>query len=356
MSANIFCLSTYPESNLIVELNSHILPHDLIDRLDHRVNKLAKKHMGQPHLILILDYLVSFIQDNLLLSAWKEMEKIKSELLTPGDSFRVNEKTGQIKIKIVEGRYRITFVVVVPDDYPKSSASIQLGSNNFPGDLMEKFNLQLEAFKVHVEHGSDWERLLQRRSERTKRKKREIERVPNKQDVLRMKEDVGFLDKLAAYQEVSDDKKMRRQKVRMVRKETATELQEAQQEEIVESIITYESLYPLTYYVFNNLGRRLPNETCKVCNERMLSEVPTKKSSTHEFERLLCGDWYHRECLIQYLQQPPFDGKVCIQCNEPISHQLFNENFIKDAEKDWLLAERKRAELAEVEDFLGLGF
>lgn len=99
------------------------------------------------------------------------------------------------------------------------------------------------------------------------------------------------------------------------------------------------------------------NQICSVCSEVCLPPNPVNVVANDKnpmfIERLICGHLYHQGCLLEYISEPPFKGKLCKaqNCQKPVMHHRWGENVTK-AESRWAARESRKRELQDVIDFL----
>lgn len=106
-----------------------------------------------------------------------------------------------------------------------------------------------------------------------------------------------------------------------------------------------------------SITRQYLTQQCPICKESCLPEnsdnIVTNQSDGKFIERLICGHLYHQDCLLEYISEPPFQGKFCcfLQCHKKLMHHRWGESILK-AETRYAARESRKRELQDVIDFL----
>merc|ERR1712062_320032 len=116
-----------------------------------------------------------------------------------------------------------------------------------------------------------------------------------------------------------------------------------------------QSLQPVCDYLIKDCVKKLPLESCPLCNERVLPSEPSSEisSKAKRPEKVYCGHLFHFGCLNKHMKTPPFTGgKKCPACGKQIFHEKWKISA-EVLENRWAHKQAKQRELEEVVDFLG---
>ncbi|PSN38747.1 hypothetical protein C0J52_16952 [Blattella germanica] len=129
--------SEYPHSPLLVELKSKTLSDRLLDGLTNICEQESKKILGKPQVLAILKFIRNFIDENPLSCCYNEIAAIKKDL-SEADELKLKQKTSSLNLKVTQGNYFLKTKILVPDDYPEYSVSLEDVDTNFP-PLFQRF-------------------------------------------------------------------------------------------------------------------------------------------------------------------------------------------------------------------------
>ncbi|XP_069703326.1 uncharacterized protein [Periplaneta americana] len=123
--------SDYPSSPLLIELKSKTLSDKLLDGLTNVCEQEAKKILGKPQVLPVLKFIRNFIDENPLSCCYNEIATIKKNL-SETDELKLKQKTSSLNLKISQGGYYFKTRILVPDNYPEHSISLEDVDTNFP--------------------------------------------------------------------------------------------------------------------------------------------------------------------------------------------------------------------------------
>ncbi|XP_032237726.2 uncharacterized protein LOC116618309 [Nematostella vectensis] len=130
----------YPNTAILTELKSSILPPRLLSKLTELCDSEMKKHVGKQQVLIILRFVRKFLDDNPLIVCSDELSYIKTKLVSDEvDQLKVKQKAGVLSLHIQRLRYQMDFRLSVPDNYPADSVRVELKDSNFPVSLERVF-------------------------------------------------------------------------------------------------------------------------------------------------------------------------------------------------------------------------
>lgn len=121
----------YPKSPLLVELKSKTLSDNLLDGLTNVCEQECKKILGKAQVLPVLKFIRNFIHENSLCCCYDEISKVK-KLLDDCDKLQLKQKSSRINLKVYQGLYYFKAKILVPDNYPAISVSLEDIDTNFP--------------------------------------------------------------------------------------------------------------------------------------------------------------------------------------------------------------------------------
>jgi len=373
----------YPSSACFVEVKSRTLPDGLIKKLNTQCEKVATDLAKEAKLqvVEIYESMKKLFDQNQLLSCFREINRIKKMLVPEdGDELRANEKSGKITVKLQKGAYFYKFAMQVPDQYPDDMYTYRTIESNFPNQLLKLFLAHADEVLRRLSMGQSYTFVVNSSvNTNVKTKKIDQELEVGVMTREQYKHEVDFLKIGGDLKGYSHDKSMRRQRVRLLKKETAVEKEKLAKllEEEEESFVEPQPcLVEFCDYLITRLVKPMPDEFCQECNKILLPEDPAeldkilakqeeskkgskkkqKKEDKHP-ERVFCGHWFHYCCLEEFVHRPPF-GKKCPKpgCDQVVTHPLFptDPKTLKAMEHSWALDQAKKRELEEIADLMGL--
>ncbi|XP_063987514.1 uncharacterized protein LOC135167839 [Diachasmimorpha longicaudata] len=113
----------YPADVLLIELKSKTLSPKLLLGLTEVCEKECKSRLGKAQVLPTLKFIKNFIDENPLICCYDEINSVK-ELLKEKDTLKLRQKLSTINLEVHQGLYYYKTKLIVPDDYPSSSVSI----------------------------------------------------------------------------------------------------------------------------------------------------------------------------------------------------------------------------------------
>ncbi|GFN80703.1 E3 ubiquitin protein ligase rin2 [Plakobranchus ocellatus] len=136
----------YPEVHLVTEIKSKTLGYKFLEGLAKICDNEAKKHIGKPQVVHIVQFVSNFIDENPLCVCADEISNIKGKLSLANDEVKLKQKTSQVVIKICQEEYFISLKLTIPDDYPLTQVVPDISEHNFPEFL--RINFQAQATEL----------------------------------------------------------------------------------------------------------------------------------------------------------------------------------------------------------------
>ncbi|XP_012261543.2 uncharacterized protein LOC110116774 isoform X2 [Athalia rosae] len=121
----------YPKTPLLVELKSKTLSDNLLAGLTNVCEQECKKLLGKAQVLPVLKFIRNFIHENSLCCCYDEIATLK-KLLGECDKLQLKQKNSRINLKICQGLYYFKTKILVPDNYPDISVSLEDIDTNFP--------------------------------------------------------------------------------------------------------------------------------------------------------------------------------------------------------------------------------
>jgi len=390
----IYPQENYPSQVPIVELSSPTLPVPLLRNKEKEMIELAKVQAAQnkPQVEVMFNYLFDFIHGNLFVPCWKEIKLIKNKCDTAGYKIGADDKKGMIQLRLNNGAYHQSIVLIIPPMYPEVGVEIQFTASNLSTNIQEVFKHQIEDVVrrcVAGFKGSDAiEATLNPDTNRDKAKASKGTLVSDKvsltTDALKgLQHDVNVLKQIADLREVnagmdkrnqftahstSVRKEARKDLRRLAKAENAADiaqeqerLRELEQQETLQlmsckpSDTAQASLLAAATFLIDHYMEKLPSEQCFACRESLLPAEPKHKclqdpKHTKYPMRIFCGHWIHYGCLDNWLTTPPFVRK-CLVCDRQIWHPDWPEPKI--LEKEWQATQAKQREVDDIGHMFG---
>lgn len=353
---------TYPVSaSYSLELISNTIDPSLLKKLLGMTEKHVKRRnvttYGQA--FLAFRFLSDFIKNNYLVPCWSEIKLIR-ENMKDICILKIVEQKGIVKLKIESGAFSVTVRFEIPEEYPKHVVLFKIVSSNLTKRIQHMLFSELNAFLVEVEKIIYGQVVL-------KQSLGDETREVSKSQMLQLKYDARYLQKIKDLREQSGDKEKRRMLARLVKKEAEDEKNFLESmhttDEEINPVFTAEnvqkiwSLWPSIELVKDQFLKTITEHKCQGCMKVVFPKSPVQlrdmSDSDEKYpERAHCGDWFHLGCLKTTLTTPPF-AVNCSVCSRRITHPKFDSD-VKKLEKSWAIAEARKRELAESVEFLGL--
>jgi len=128
----------YPDVALFAQLKSNTLPPALLKKLEEKLSDSLEAARGSPQVLLAVESVRRFLDDNALIAAWSELKEISSMMAKkpPTFTFKLNQKTGNLKLDLKQGEYEFKCTVSVPLLYPEEPPTVSKLETSF-GRLWE---------------------------------------------------------------------------------------------------------------------------------------------------------------------------------------------------------------------------
>ncbi|CAM9321461.1 unnamed protein product [Discosporangium mesarthrocarpum] len=389
IQARIQFQDDYPDSPILLELDSPTLPQPFLRKLTKQAEEQAHKLRGQPQAVAALQVVVDTVNKNKFLPCWKELRQVAQMVVSKGAEIRADESTGLITVKVKSGQYFIRVAIQIPDGYPMDGCTIELRSHNFPQGVARGHLTQAAEIVRRCLCGYSPEMALQTSnpislpanragkgggeprvritSEHMRDIKHDMEYIKRAHDLRDFDKEKNKDNHSQHAHSTKERKAARRElktltKAEIVKEEEQIrrmeELELKEQEDLLRSQISdtsQPSLYPLVDFVVNVFANRLPMEKCLSCHQRVLPDDPSHPalSSTQHMDRptrVFCGHWFHYDCLRKWMTEPPF-AKDCPMCHRRVYHPDWPQT-VQQLEKSWANKQAKTREIGEVRDFL----
>ncbi|KAI9138290.1 hypothetical protein BKA69DRAFT_1041042 [Paraphysoderma sedebokerense] len=373
LRVKLIASQSYPLSPLVVELSNSNLSESILAKLHTAIDTQNQKLTGHPHLLASANLINDIVQSNILLTAHPEIIELRTlitELKRKYQEFdecwlKANEVSGRLRLRVANnaGQF-VEIMATVLKNYPYEDIQYKIGSTNY--DL----NFISLLLNRAISYGTKIAKIAQDDGGIDSGQTNSAScPLINRDQLHDMKKDIKFLKQLADMKPLSEsDKSVRRMKTRLVKAETQADSTheadsaspkndqatnpEVSNTDTNRDQIKY-TLFPTFQYLMENYLFPLPSIQCPFCRSPL---IPSPRSKTHspEFDVVHCGHIYHSKCLLQYMSQPPFDGKICsyADCHRIIIHSKYSDDTRRKLEKDWENKERLKQEMSEVLDFL----
>ena len=385
--------STYPKAGVVLDLSSPTVAPGVLKQLHTKCETLVKNAEGVDNVLLgIVNFVKGSVVENKLLCCIHEIRKAKRSLGGTLADLKINEKSGHVRMKFVEGKYSSTLDFMVPDRYPHDPVDLKLIKSTFPRKVVHIYEAQVREIVRKCNIGMSVElAMMASRPEKVPpaalAKKREI-KITN-ESANQLKEDVKFLKTISDIRDMETAKDKRNQFLlhdnatrkaarrtlrKLAAKETAKEVamlaeEEARQEAEDAALISAHEhgngptlhVGAIIDFVANHFVCRLPKEMCQGCQKPLMPKDPSEagnvfsKENKQRARRVYCSHWWHHKCLDRCLTKPPFGTQGCPECRLRVWHHEW-ERDITRLEKRWAAKEAVKREMNDVTDsFGGLG-
>jgi hypothetical protein len=361
----------YPTVPLIVDVTTGwgmIVP-GLKRKLDKELTRIAQQHVhDQQQVVAVLKHLQSTIDTNLLYPCWRELKQSITVLqqLTESPSknakgsgiLSTNETKGLIKLKLVHGRYHVTYNITINEGYPTTTSihdwgkacDIEKSSTNIPPAIERILTQQCQALVRHLQDGMPSDEAVRTVVPSIQSQSPSKVKQPTKATSNKKKDQASH----SSNEEIK--------------------AKEAWQQEEAKRISSYEipsydgshpqpSLLPLVEFMIATI-QEFPGQHCPVCEKSIVPTDPTALaalytssssksalSTTQQQKRPVqptCGCWYHTECLNNFLTQPPFGDDGCPTCGSTgISHPSWTQSR-SEREQTYAQQQTRQREIDDV--------
>ncbi|GFR62226.1 E3 ubiquitin protein ligase RIN2 [Elysia marginata] len=132
----------YPDVPLVTEIKSKTLGYKFLQGLAKVCDTEAKKQLGKPQVLHIVQFVSSFLDGNPLCVCADEISLVKEKLSKEKDEVKLKQKSSQVTLKICQEEYFLNLRITVPDDYPLSQVTPEITDHNFPEFLRTNFQAQ----------------------------------------------------------------------------------------------------------------------------------------------------------------------------------------------------------------------
>ncbi|CAM9614854.1 unnamed protein product [Choristocarpus tenellus] len=379
----------YPNTPILVELDSPSLHHPFLRKLTKQAEEEAHKLVGSGQVVAALKVIVDTVNLNKFVPCWKELRKSAQMVAAKGAVFGADEASGIVTIKVKSGLYHLKVSIQVPDGYPMEGCGIELRSHNFPTGIARGHLTQAQEIVRRCLCGYSPEMALQTSNPislpaHQAHAGRDPKVRITSEHIRNIKHDVSFIKKAHDlrefdgarnkdnHSEAAHSTKQRRAARRELKtltkaeaandEEQAKRLEEVElkeQEDLLYSQLSdtsqQPSLLPLVDFVLNVFAMRLPQEKCVSCKSAVMPENPQSLSLSDPEHpdrptRVFCGHWFHYDCLRKWMTEPPF-AKDCPLCSRRVYHPDWPQS-VKQLERSWANKQAKTREIGEVRDFL----
>ncbi|CAG0901662.1 unnamed protein product, partial [Darwinula stevensoni] len=131
----------YPNKQVLIELKSKSICDQTLAQLTIICDDAAKKHLGQPQILLVLRLIGEFLDNNPLCICANEIASIK-KLLTDSDELKLRQATSSLTLKVVCQKYFLFCKIAIPENYPEEQVGIVEKECNFPSSFLKWFIAQ----------------------------------------------------------------------------------------------------------------------------------------------------------------------------------------------------------------------
>ena len=118
----------YPQESIITQLKSKTLPEQLLIGLTKLMDENVKTLLGQYQVIPQLNFLSSYLCDNIFCCCYDEFQRIKKEICSDHIELKAKLKTGQAVFKVKYRGHSSIVKLSVPLDYPEESVIVDVPS------------------------------------------------------------------------------------------------------------------------------------------------------------------------------------------------------------------------------------
>ncbi|RUS76937.1 hypothetical protein EGW08_015310 [Elysia chlorotica] len=132
----------YPDVPLVTEIKSKTLGYKFMSGLAKVCDTEAKKYLGQPQVVHIVQFVSNFLDENPLCVCADEISLVKGKLCGAKDEVKLKQKTSQVVLKICQEEYFLNLRMTIPDDYPLRQIVPEITDHNFPEFLRTNFQAQ----------------------------------------------------------------------------------------------------------------------------------------------------------------------------------------------------------------------
>ncbi|KAL5010314.1 hypothetical protein ScPMuIL_012619 [Solemya velum] len=146
LTANLQFPPNYPNEQIVVELKSKTLSDKLLYGLTNVCDQETKKWVGQKQVMVMINFIMNFMEENPLCICSDEISDIKKKMLSDCDDLKLKQKSSQLVFRICQNNYHMSFVLSVPEFYPSVQIGIEVGDYNFPELL--KTHFQANAVEI----------------------------------------------------------------------------------------------------------------------------------------------------------------------------------------------------------------
>ncbi|KAF8821314.1 hypothetical protein IE077_002162 [Cardiosporidium cionae] len=345
----------YPSSPALIELESHVIPAQSLAKVKFACENEAKRlsETNSVHVKCIHDMIKAILENNKLLLCVPQLEKIKQDLLTgPNDSMKLHEKKGIVNIHVEEKGFTAEFSLKISAMYPVKPVEIQCKKCDYPEKVAAAFVAQASNIAIRCSQGKS----IEEKPVEIVTKMPADEHISQPIGIDQYRHDVKFLKERSEYRKLASKKQSRRDLLRFDRHElnreidTQKSLSTSEPSHIEASANTIAGLLPVAYFLIQQFVKFLPYVRCALCKGELGENFKLPKECLPE--RVLCGHWFHRECLKRVMTEPPF-GKQCPGEGCPFSvystiWKLENNAY----ERKWAMEQAHKREMEEINDFL----
>ncbi|CAL8082990.1 unnamed protein product [Orchesella dallaii] len=133
----------YPETNLLVELTSKTLGHNLLFGLSAQCEDECKRSIGEVQILRVIQKVSKFLEEKPLCCCAEEISNIKREILKSDDAIVLKQKQSSVNLIARQGKYYYDAMFCVPDDYPEAPIRNDLNATNFSTAFQKYFQAQM---------------------------------------------------------------------------------------------------------------------------------------------------------------------------------------------------------------------
>ena len=134
----------YPEAALLPEVTSAVLPLPLQKKLTKIASDaIAACGAGKPQMVAAVLAVRNFIEMNMFVPCWRELRLATQAVEEAGGSLKLNEATGDLSVRVSNGKYKLACKLNVPREYPAGGGvTLELGATNFPKVVANAYTTQ----------------------------------------------------------------------------------------------------------------------------------------------------------------------------------------------------------------------
>lgn len=353
----------YPSKPLIATIDPNsgggvTIPPGLKKKIENGLNNLALESAMRDNtqqfnqVRLVLQSLISFINNNLFIPCWKELRaciELMQQLPSSSSSKQstlciLNESNGTIRLTLHDAAYYYKCIITIDPAYPDYSAAtggkacfLQMQSTNFPIFIENMITSQAQDIVLRIQAGQSYERALLLSNPIKAPKDLELTTDGTNQLIL-----------------IKPQKEETEQEWKIEENKRLAGYYDVQHDIPLGGTINPQpSLLALVSFLVREV-QRLVSHTCPGCKDRVLPgnreemSLPKLKLKMQPM-RTYCGCWYHKSCLNTILTEPPFGLLQCptVDCGgQRVYHPDWSTD-VKQLEKEWAA---KQAKLREIED------